>query len=145
VEVDFGTVVIVVAAIAGVLACLSFVGSGRSYERIGRSGLSLDDSPALRDGPLPGTPEYDAEARAEVLQMLEAKSARLQARGEPALDVEAEAERLTAPQGAADEGLRDEVRSLVEAANERRARRGEPPLDVEPEVDRRLRELGGWQ
>jgi hypothetical protein len=143
VEVAFGTVVIVVAAIAAVLACASFAGSGRRYDGIGRSGLSLEDSAALADDPRPGTPEYDAEAKAEVRQMLEAKSARLEARGDAPLDVEAEAERLAAPPPGPDEGLRAEVRGLVIAANERRARRGEAPLDVEAEIDRRLRELGG--
>ena len=74
--------------------------------------------------------------------MLEAKSARREARGEPPLDVDAELAALTAP-AAVDEGLRDEVRQLVVARNERRIRRGEEPLDVESEVDRRLRELSG--
>ena len=73
--------------------------------------------------------------------MLEAKSARREARGEEPLDVDAEVDSLTrsAP---ADEGLREEVRQLVIARNERRARRGEDPLDVESEVDRQLRDLG---
>jgi hypothetical protein len=142
VEAGFGTVVIAIAAVAAVLACLSFVGSGRLYDRLGRSGLSIED-PGPGDGPAPGTPAYDAEAREEVRQMLEAKSARLEARGDPPLDVQAEAERLTTPPHSADEGLREEVRSLVRAANERRVRRGEAELDVEAETERRLRELGG--
>lgn len=140
--VDFGTVVIVVAALAAVLACVSFIGSGRIYERIGRTGLALDE-PRIDQGPEPGTSAYDAEARAEIRQMLQAKSARRESRGEAALDVEAETERLTAPSLAADEGLREEMRGLVQAANERRARRGEDVLDVEAEIERRLRELGG--
>jgi hypothetical protein len=73
--------------------------------------------------------------------MVEAKSARREARGEAALDVEAEIAALTRPAGA-DAELRDEVRQLVIARNERRARRGQEPLDVEAEVDRQLRDLG---
>ena len=79
--------------------------------------------------------------KAEIRQLLEAKSARREARGEPPLDVDAEVAALTQPQGQ-DEALRDEVRQLVIARNERRVRRGEEPLDVEAEVDRQLRDLG---
>ncbi|HEY1594137.1 MAG TPA: hypothetical protein VGF74_01975, partial [Thermoleophilaceae bacterium] len=82
-----------------------------------------------------------AEAEAEIRQLVEAKSARREARGEPPLDVDAEVAALTRPQGH-DEALRDEVRQLVIARNERRLRRGEEPLDVEAEVDRQLRDLG---
>ena len=74
--------------------------------------------------------------------MLEAKSARRQARGEAPLDVDAEMEGLMGA-GAADPGLRDEVRQLVVARNERRLRQGKEPLDVEAEVERQLRALGG--
>ena len=79
----------------------------------------------------------------EIRQMLEAKSARREARGEAPLDIEAEVAALTQPAAPPDADLRDEVRQLVIARNERRARRGEEPLDVESEVDRQLRELGG--
>jgi hypothetical protein len=74
--------------------------------------------------------------------MVEAKSARREARGESPLDVDAEVANLTAPPAGRDEGLRDEVRQLVVARNERRARKGQEPLDVEAEVERQLRELG---
>jgi hypothetical protein len=73
--------------------------------------------------------------------MLEAKSDRRVARGEPELDVDAELAALTRP--AADAGLREEVRQLVMARNERRLRQGKEPLDVDSEVERQLRELGG--
>ena len=73
--------------------------------------------------------------------MLEAKSARREARGQEPLDVDAEMEALMR-QPPADAALRDEVRQLVVARNERRARHGEEPLDVEAEVDRQLREIG---
>jgi hypothetical protein len=65
------------------------------------------------------------------------------ARGQPALDVDAEIAKLTQPAApaAADEGLREEVRQLVVARNERRLRQGKEPLDVEAEIDRQLRDL----
>ena len=90
---------------------------------------------------LPGSAAARAEAEAEIRQLVEAKSARREARGEPPLDVDAEVAALTQPQGQ-DEALRDEVRQLVIARNERRVRRGEEPLDVEAEVDRQLRDIG---
>jgi hypothetical protein len=83
-----------------------------------------------------------AEAREEIRQMLEAKSARRQARGEEPLDVEAEIQKLTTP-GGDDPALREEVRQLVVARNERRLRQGKEPLDVDAEVERQLRSLGG--
>jgi hypothetical protein len=138
--VDFGTVLIVVAIVAALVALASFWGSGRIYSGLGRTGgLTMDsDDQAPTRVPASAT---SAEAREEIRQMLEAKSARREARGEEPLDVDAEVDSLTrsAP---ADEGLREEVRQLVIARNERRARRGEEPLDVESEVDRQLRDLG---
>ncbi|MDQ3850154.1 MAG: hypothetical protein M3296_06025, partial [Actinomycetota bacterium] len=72
-------------------------------------------------------------------QMIDARNARRARRGEPALDVRAEVDRLGAPP--VDASLREEIRQLVLAANERRGRAGRPALDVEAEVERRLREL----
>jgi hypothetical protein len=138
--VDFGTVLIVVAVVAALVAVASFWGSGRIYSGLGRrGGLSMDSDHATPAG-APATAS-SPEAREEIRQMLEAKSARREARGEQPLDVDAEVESLTRP-APADEGLREEVRQLVIARNERRARRGEEPLDVESEVDRQLRDLG---
>jgi hypothetical protein len=138
--VDFGTVLILVAIVAALVAVASFWGSGRIYSGLGRTGgLSMDsDDPAQARAPATAS---SPEAREEIRQMLEAKSARREARGEEPLDVDAEVESLTRP-AAADEGLREEVRQLVIARNERRARHGEEPLDVESEVDRQLRDLG---
>ena len=73
--------------------------------------------------------------------MLEAKSARREARGEAPLDVDAELAALTRSAGP-DDALREEVRQLVIARNERRRRQGREPLDVEAEVERQLRDLG---
>jgi hypothetical protein len=132
VENAFGTVVFVVAALGAVVAIITLVGSGRSYGQIGRGGLTheSDDGPAAS-----AADERDAEIR----QMLDARNARRERRGEPALDVEAELAELQRP--VADAALRGELRELVVARNDRRVRRGQTPLDVDAEVERRIREL----
>jgi hypothetical protein len=132
---EFGTIIIIVAVVAVVLAAVSYWGSGRVYGSIGDSDLMMRRETAA------AAPD-SAEAREEIRQMLEAKSARREARGEAPLDVDAEIEALTGP-GADDPGLREEVRQLVVARNERRMRKGQEPLDVEAEVERQLRSLGG--
>jgi hypothetical protein len=140
----FGFILIAIVLVGIVVACLSFVGSGEVYRGLGRTGgLSLDE-PDMRPEPIPGSPAADAEAREEIRQMLEAKSARSQARGDGPIDVEAEMAALTAPtssQAVHDPALREEVRQLVVARNQRRMRKGEEPLDVEAEIDRELRRL----
>jgi hypothetical protein len=133
--VEFGTIIIVVAVISVLLAAVSYWGSGRMYGSIGDSDLVMRRETAA------AAPD-SAEAREEIRQMLEAKSARRQARGEEPLDVEAELAALTRPAPAADHELREEVRQLVIARNERRMRKGEEPLDVDAEVERQLRSLG---
>jgi hypothetical protein len=132
--VDFGTIIIVVAVVAVLLAAVSYWGSGRVYGSIGASDLMMKRETA--SGP------DSAEAREEIRQMLEAKSARRQARGEQPLDVEAELTALTSSALGGDHELREEVRQLVIARNERRMRQGKEPLDVEAEVERQLRSLG---
>jgi hypothetical protein len=86
-----------------------------------------------------------AEVREEeIRQMVQARSDRAVARGSEPIDVDAEVERLLAPEPGGvgnDPALREEVRTLVVAKNERRQRQGKKPLDVEAEVDRQLREL----
>lgn len=142
VEESFGTVVIVLAVLAAVVAAIAYVGSGKLYDGIGKGDFSLDQ-PDRPKGPQPGSAAYNAEAEAETRQMLEAKSALGVARGEEPLDIDAEYAALMTPMPAGrDEALRDEVRQLVIASNERRLRRGEEPLEVEAEVDRQLRDLG---
>jgi hypothetical protein len=134
--VDFGTILIVVSIVAAVVAVASYWGSGRIYSELGREG-GLD----MRREP-PAAAEGSPQAREEIRQMLEAKSARRVARGQAPLDIDAELQSLTAPQVPRDAGLREEVRQLVVARNERRMRQGKPPLDVDHEVERQLRELG---
>ncbi len=137
----FGTVLIACVLVAIVISCLSYIGSGNIYRGLGRTGMSLDE-PDSRPVPAPGSPAAHAEAQEEIRQMLEAKSARREARGERPLDLSAEMAGLSVPPGPADAGLREEIRQLVEARNERRMRRGEEPLDVESEVERQLEKFG---
>jgi len=138
---DFGTVLIVVAVIAVLVAAVSYWGSGQIYAGLGREGgLEMTREPSA---PASAAEASAAEAQEEIRQMLEAKSQRRQARGEPELDVDAELAALTRSSAAIDPGLRDEIRQLVIARNERRARQGKEPLDVEAEIERQLRALGG--
>ncbi len=133
---EFGTVVIVVAVVAVLVAAVSYRGTGQIYSGLGREGgLDMTREPAA--------PASGPEVQEEIRQMLEAKSARRQARGEPAIDVDAELAELTRPATGADPALREEVRQLVVARNERRLRQGKEPLDVEAEIDRQLRAIGG--
>jgi hypothetical protein len=140
----FGIVLIAVSVVAVVVAAASFIGSGKIYRGLGRSGPFTLDTEDRPPGPKPGSAAATAEAREEMRQLLEAKSYRRVARGEEPLDVEAELSTLLAGAPSSEDAeLREEVRQHVIARNERRMRRGEEPLDVEAEVDRQLRELGG--
>jgi uncharacterized membrane protein YhiD involved in acid resistance len=133
---SFGTVLIVISVLAVLAAAASYWGSGQMYRRIGREGgLDMErEQPVASSSP--------AEAQEEIRQLLQAKSARREARGEDPLDVEAEIDALTRATAPADPGLRAEVRQLVVARNERLLRQGKEPLDVEAEIDRQLRDLG---
>jgi hypothetical protein len=95
--VDFGTVLIVVAVVAAVVALASFWGTGRIYSGLGRTGsLTMEGD---ERAPAPSAPT-GPEAQEDIRQMLEAKSARLEARGEEPLDVDAEVERQLRDLGA---------------------------------------------
>ena len=132
---DFGTILIGVSILSVIVAAFSYWGSGRIYSGLGRGDLEL-----RREEPVASP----AETREEIRQMLEAKSRRRKARGEPPLDIDAELASLTSGSPVAgDPALREEVRQLVVARNERRLRQGKEPLDVEAEIDRQLRDLGG--
>lgn len=152
-KVNTGLLVLVVAVSLGslVAAVIAFAGSGKVYDQLGKGAFELDrESERSSGGPPVDSPAARAEAAEEIRQLVEAKAARREARGEPPLDVEAEIAKLTDP-GTGDWGLgtrhsqelREEVRQLVVARNERRAARGQEPLDVEAEVDRQLRDLAG--
>jgi hypothetical protein len=140
----FGTVLIAVSLVAVLIAAISYWGSGRIYRGLGRTGAFTmeDESEHRRRQPAAMSPAAQAEAREEIRQMLEAKSARRERRGEPPLDIDAEMEALMRPAVGADPELREEVRQLVVARNARRVRQGKEPLDVEAEVERQLRDLG---
>lgn len=162
-------------AVFGVLAMAIVLGiafavtnhqpGGSIYDEIGRGGLLGEDEPSMKPGEggggaIPGSAEDQAEREREIRQMLGARSERRLARGEPALDLDAELAGLLSPAPAAgpgeqrgpggshpatehDPALVEEVRQLVVARNERRARKGLEPFEVEAEVRRRLDELGG--
>jgi hypothetical protein len=137
----FGIVLFVVVAIAIVAAVWAAVGTGALYRQIGRGGLSLDRDDDFARPTAPAVSRAVAEE--EIRQMLGARNARREARGEEPVDIEAELARLTAEPTHIDPALEAEIRSLVIARNSRRERRGEPPLDVESEVQRQIAELGG--
>ena len=138
VEEAFGIVLFGVIAVAAVVAIGTLFMRGRAYEQIGKGGLSLRDEEPRRE---PTGAVAIRERDDEIRQMLAARNARREARGQPPLDVDEELARLTKP--AVDPALEAEVRSLVIARNERRARKGQEPLDVEAEVQRQLRDLAG--
>jgi hypothetical protein len=138
----FWIVLLVVVIAASIVAVGTFAVSGKTYEQIGRGGLSLrDGADRPADEPLSGA-GFEAVRDDEIRQMLEARNERRLRRGEEPLDVEAELAALVErPAPAADPALVAEVRDLVIARNERRQRMGKEPLDVEAEVARQLRDL----
>jgi hypothetical protein len=136
----FGTILIAACVVAIVVAAASYWGSGRLYRDIGRGRLGMERD--RRGAGRPG-PAGQSEAREEIRQMLEAKSARRQARGEAPIDVDDELAALIRGSPEHDPALREEVRQLVIARNERRRRQGKEPLDVEAEIERQLRALRG--
>jgi hypothetical protein len=145
--VDSGTVLILVVLAALPIGALIFaMGAGNALKQIGKGDLAIDpDSTRGSGGPVSAPATSGAVREEEIRQMVEARSYRREARGESPLDVDAEVEKLLAPERSrglgGDESLRAEVRGLVIARNDRRERQGKKPLDVEKEVDRQLSEL----
>jgi len=137
----FGIVLFVVVFLGAIAACITFFGSSKAYEQIGRGGMSLNED--REEGRPKAQPAAVAtgERDEEIRQFLVAKNERLARRGKPPVDIEDELKRLTKP--AVDAGLREEVRQLVVARNERRKRQGKPELDVDEEIERQLRDLAG--
>jgi len=159
--VTLGVVVLSVLVMLVVLVVSDRGANGESvYDQIGRGGMTRDSEAPPEsmseaaagwvgvDTPAGRSSIGRAEQEREVRQMLSARSARMVARGEAAIDIDAEVAKLLAPPEAAvaagghDAELEAEVRGLVVAKNERRARRGLEPLDVAAEVKRTLQELG---
>jgi hypothetical protein len=143
-EVDFGTVLILVALVALPIGAIAFaLGAGNALKQIGKGDFAIEQELPQRGGSAP-PPVSPAVREEEIRQMVEARSYRREARGEEALDIDAEVEKLMEPSGGSaigDHDLREEVRQLVIARNERRQRQGKQALDVEAEVERQLSEL----
>ena len=146
-----GAVVLIFTGLAAPLIGLLLKRVGGGWETMGGGPFAILNERPRRSGGAFG-PEQAVDPAiqaAEVRQMLEAKSQRREARGEAALDVEAETQRLLAeaerPRGAEamDAELRAEVRQLVVRRNERRLREGREPLDVEAETERQLADFIG--
>ncbi len=149
-----GLTFVVVGTVAfSLLMSVLFVvtrGSDSMYDQIGQGGLTKESDyrgaagTGLTGAGAQMTAAASAEQEREIRQMLRARSDRLVGRGEPALDIEAELQRLLAAargSGQHDPALVAEVRQLVQARNERRVRRGVEPLDEEQEIARTLDEL----
>jgi hypothetical protein len=136
----FWTVLLVVVIGGALVAVVTFVGTGKLYEQIGRGGLSLNEEVGRGNPGAPPAPEAAGVRDAEIRQLLQARNERRARKGQAPLDVEDELRRLTA-KTEIDPALREEIRQLVVARNERRARAGKPPLDVEEEIERQVREL----
>jgi hypothetical protein len=145
-EIGAGVFFIVVVLIALPIGAIVFAsGAGNALKQIGKGDLAIEQEMPQSTGS-PIAPVSAAVREEEIRQMVEARSYRREARGEKPLDVDAEVEKLLAPERAgpglgADRELRDEVRQLVVASNERRQRQGKKPLDVDAEVERQLTEL----
>jgi hypothetical protein len=136
----FFTVLLSVVIGGALIALITFVGTGKMYQQIGRGGLSINEDKDLLRRPAGASSAVNAQERdAEIRQLLQARNEHRARRGEEPLDIEAELARLTAP--AVDPALREEIRQLVVARNERRMRAGQEPLDVETEVERQIRQL----
>jgi hypothetical protein len=139
----FGTVIVVVSVLAGVVAIFALLSSGHTWSDFGKGMVMDHDIPR---SPPAGSAAAIGERDAEIRAMLDARNARRLRRGEPPLDVEAELARLTAPAPRdevpqIEESLREEVRQLVIARNNRRIRAGKSPLDIEAELARELKRV----
>jgi hypothetical protein len=148
IELESGTVLMLITLAVLPIAAISFARSGGAWRELGKGPFAIEREPPPRRGGEPGAPIDRGLQETEARQMLEAKAYRARRRGEAPIDVETEV-RLAlegsggGPAAGEDAELRSEVRRLVIARNERRIRRGEPPLDVEAETDRQLANLVG--
>lgn len=148
-DVSTGTVLILVVLVALPVGAVVFaIGAGNALKQIGKGDLAIgEDMPQGGSGSGGFIAPVSSEVREEeIRQMVQARSDRGIDRGQKPIDVDAEVEKLLAPEReslslGADRGLREEVRTLVVARNERLVRQGKKPLDVDVEVDRQLREL----
>ena len=90
---------IAICVVAAIAAALSYIGSGRIYRTIGKGSFALDRDERPQ-APRAGSAAAKREQEEEVRQLLQAKSDRREARGEAALDVEAEVDRQLRDLGA---------------------------------------------
>jgi hypothetical protein len=148
VAISNGEVILIVVLVTIPIAAMTFaLGAGRALGQIGKGRFAVEFEHDLDPGAAGEEVSEDPGAReAEIRQLLEAKAYRQRARGETALDIDVELERLLseaegADRPGADSELVEEVRQLAVARNERRLRQGKAPLDIEAEVERHLREL----
>jgi hypothetical protein len=144
-ELSAGTILILIVLVALPIGAVVFAtGAGKAFDQVGKGDLSIeqqDQGGGSGGGEMPVSAAVREE---EVRQMVQARSDRAVDRGSDPIDVDAEVERLLAPEPGGlgnDPALREEVRTLVVAKNERRARQGKKQLDVDAEVERQLREL----
>jgi hypothetical protein len=149
-DVSSGTILILIVVVALPVGAIVFaLGAGNAFGQIGKGDLAIGDQPLPQESGSAGSaaPVSSEVREEEIRQMVQARSDRGISRGRKPIDVDAEVEKLLAPEQqaalspGADRGLREEVRQLVVARNERRARQGKEPLEVDAEVDRQLREL----
>ncbi len=142
--IDTGVVLILVVIAALPIGAVFALGASNALGQIGKGAFEMEhEMPQAGGSAAPVTSEVREE---EIRQMVQARSYRREARGEEALDVDAEVDKLLSSERGSgslghDEGLREEVRQLVVARNERRQRQGKETLDVDQEVERQLREL----
>ena len=148
-DVSTGMILVLIVLVALPVGAVVFAtGAGNAFNQIGKGDLSIgEDMPQAGSSSGGFSAPVSSEVREEeIRQMVQARSDRGIARGDKPIDVDAEVEKLLAPERETtslgeDRGLREEVRTLVVARNERRVRQGKKPLDVDAEVDRQLREL----
>ena len=143
--IDTGVVLIlVVIAALPIGAAVFAMGASNALSQVGKGAFEMEhEMPQSGGSAAPVTSEVREE---EIRQMVQARSYRREARGEDALAVDAEVDKLLSSDSGSgslghDEGLREEVKQLVIARNERRQRQGKETLDVDQEVERQLREL----
>jgi hypothetical protein len=136
----FWTVLLIVVIGGTLVAIVTFLGTSKLYDQIGRGGLSINEEQGRGNPGAPPPREAAGVREDEIRQLLTARNERRARKGQAPLDVEEELQRLTA-KVEVDPALRDEIRQLVVARNERRARAGKPPLDVDEEVEKEIQRL----
>jgi hypothetical protein len=136
----FWIVLLIVVIGAAIVAIITFVGTSKLYDQIGRGGLSINEDVGRGNPGAAPPPEPAGVREDEIRQLLTARNEHRARRGQAPLDVEAELQRLTS-KVEVDPELRAEIRQLVVARNDRRMRAGKPPLDVDEEVEKEIKRL----